>query len=96
VVVEDSMRPALKPGDGVLAVRGGRVRTGQVRVFRHPRRPDLWLIKRVGAVRGSGGDAVFEACSDNAGAPGVVDSRVFGFVSARDSYRVVWTARLSG
>ena len=40
-----------------------------------------------------GDGLVFEARSDNPRAPGVVDSRQFGWVPAAGSYRVVWTAR---
>jgi hypothetical protein len=92
-VVEDSMRPTLDPGDGLLAWRGGAPRSGQLRVFPDPTLPSRWLIKRVGGVRGSGRAATFEACSDNPGAAGVVDSRQFGWVAAAGSYRVVWTVR---
>ncbi len=88
-VVEDSMRPALRPGDGLIALRGGEVRSGQLRVFRDPTLSSRWLVKRVGDVRG----ATFEARSDNPDAPGVVDSRQFGWVQAAGSYRVVWTVR---
>jgi hypothetical protein len=90
-VVEDSMRPALKPGDGLVGWRGGTPRRGQIRVFPDPTLPSRWLVKRVGGVRGSGRDVTFEACSDNPRAPGVVDSRRFGWVPAAGSYRVVWT-----
>jgi len=90
-VVEESMHPALRPGDGLLALRGGKPRRGQVRVFPDPTLPSRWLVKRVGGVRGTGRTAVFEACSDNPNAPGVVDSRQFGWVSVAGSYRVVWT-----
>jgi hypothetical protein len=92
-VVEDSMRPTLSPGDGLLAERFGRPRRGQIRVFPDPTLPARWLVKRVGEVRGSGRSATFEARSDNPRAPGVVDSRQIGFVSAVGSYRVVWTVR---
>jgi hypothetical protein len=92
-VVEDSMRPALNPGDGLLAVRGGDPRRGQLRVFRDPTLPSRWLVKRVGGVRRAGRNATFEACSDNPRAPGVVDSRQFGWVPAAGSYRVLWTVR---
>jgi hypothetical protein len=92
-VVEDSMRPALNPGDGLLALRGGQPRRGQLRVFPDPTLPSRWLVKRVGGVRGAGASATFEACSDNPLAPGVVDSRQFGWVPAAGSYRVVWTVR---
>jgi len=87
------MRPTLRPGDGLLAVRGGVARRGQLRVFRDPTLPSRWLVKRVGAVRGAGRGAAFEACSDNRDAPGVVDSRLFGWVPAAGSYRVIWTVR---
>ena len=92
-VVEDSMRPTLGPGDGIVALRGGAVRSGQVRVFRDPTLSTRWLVKRVGEVRGAGRGATFEARSDNPTAPGIVDSRQFGWVPAAGSYRVVWTAR---
>ncbi|MDF2823484.1 MAG: repressor [Mycobacterium sp.] len=86
------MLPVLAPGDGVLALRGGAPRPGQVRVFPDPGRPTRWLIKRVGQVYGAGSAATFEACSDNTSAPGVVDSRRFGPVPAVGTYRVLWTA----
>jgi hypothetical protein len=92
-VVEDSMRPELSPGDGLLALRGGAPRRGQLRVFRDPTVPSRWLVKRVGDVRGAGRSATFEARSDNTQAVGVVDSRQFGWVPAAGSYRVVWTVR---
>jgi hypothetical protein len=92
-VVEDSMRPALRPGDGLLALLGGTPRRGQLRVFPDPTLPSRWLVKRVGDVRGAGRSAKFEARSDNPQAPGVVDSRQFGWVPAAGSYRVVWTVR---
>jgi hypothetical protein len=95
-VVEDSMRPALGPGDGLLALRGGEPRPGQLRVFRDPTLPSRWLVKRVGDVRGAGRGATFEARSDNPHAPGVVDSRQFGWVPAAGSYRVVWTVARRG
>ncbi|MCV7319038.1 S24/S26 family peptidase [Mycolicibacterium confluentis] len=93
VVVEDSMRPTLRPGDGLLAIRWGRVKPGQLRVFPDPTSSSRWLIKRAGEVQGTGGGATFEARSDNPDAPGVVDSRRFGWVPAAGTYRVVWTVR---
>lgn len=89
-VVDDSMRPALGPGDGLLAMRGGGLRRGQLRVFRDPRLSSRWLIKRVGDVYGSGRGAIFEARSDNPQAANAVDSHEFGWVPAAGSYRVVW------
>ena len=87
------MRPALAPGDGLLALRCGAPQRGQLRVFPDPTLPSRWLVKRVGEVRGTGHRAMFEARSDNGSAPGVVDSRQFGCVPAAGSYRVVWTVR---
>ena len=84
VVAEDSMLPAYRPGDGLIAVRSRRVRRGDVRVFEHPERPGFWLVKRVGHVRGQS----FEAVSDNPTA-GAIDSRRFGDVPVEGSYRVV-------
>lgn len=84
VVVETSMQPTLQPGDGILAVRTRRIRRGEIRCFEHPQRPGFWLVKRVGDVRGDS----FEARSDNPGAD-VVDSRRFGLVRIRDSYRMI-------
>ncbi|WP_101952911.1 S26 family signal peptidase [Mycobacterium sp. 3519A] len=92
-VVDQSMRPALTAGDGLIVIRGGTPQRGQIRVFRDPRRSTRWLVKRVGDVHGSGRDAIFEARSDNPGAPGSVDSHEFGWVSAADSYRVLWTVK---
>lgn len=92
-VVDESMRPALGPGDGLLALRGGRIRQGQLRVFPDPRRSSRWLVKRVGEVYGSGRTAIFEARSDNSSAAGAADSHEFGPVSAAGSYRVVLTVR---
>ena len=87
------MRPTLQPGDGLLALRGGRPKAGQLRVFPNPLQSTQFLVKRVGGVRGTKADTVFEALSDNAGAPGVTDSREFGWVPAARSYRVVWKVR---
>lgn len=87
------MRPTLQPGDGLIAVRGGRPKEGQLRVFPDPTLATRFLVKRVGRVRRSACGATFEALSDNARAPGVVDSRQFGWVPAARSYRVIWTVR---
>jgi hypothetical protein len=83
VVAEASMLPALRPGDGLLAVRSDRIRRGQLRVFEHPARAGFWLVKRVGHIR----DGRFEALSDRP--EGAVDSRTFGDVPIAGSYRVV-------
>ncbi|MFZ8998281.1 MAG: S26 family signal peptidase [Ilumatobacteraceae bacterium] len=82
VVVEDSMRPSLEPGDGLIGVRRRRIRVGEVRIFEHPTRPGFWLVKRVGSVDGDR----FDATSDNTTAS-AVDSRHFGSVPVAGSYR---------
>lgn len=78
------MFPTLEPGDGVVGLRTGRIRRGEIRIFEHPGRPGFWLVKRVGHVRGDR----FEAVSDSPGA-GAVDSRRFGDVPIAGSYRLV-------
>jgi signal peptidase I len=84
VVDEASMLPSLHPGDGLIALRSGRIRRGQIRVFEHPDRRGFWLVKRVGHIRGDG----FEALSDNP-AVGAIDSRTFGDVPIHGSYRLL-------
>ena len=92
-VFDDSMRPTLHPGDGLVALRGGAVREGQLRVFRDPRLSTRWLVKRVSAVFETGHGTRFEVRSDNPSAAGAVDSHEFGWVAAPDTYRVIWTVR---
>jgi signal peptidase I len=48
----DSMRPALSPGDVVVATARGRVRRGALVVVERPDRPGFELIKRVTAMPG--------------------------------------------
>ncbi|PIE31778.1 MAG: S26 family signal peptidase [Ilumatobacter coccineus] len=88
VVAENSMLPALTPGDGLIAMRSSRLRRGQLRCFEHPERPGFWLVKRVGDIHGQGTATVFCALSDRPGVD-VVDSRRFGPVSALGTYRVI-------
>jgi hypothetical protein len=95
-VVEDSMRPHLRPGDGLVALRGGAPQRGQLRLFRDPRLSTRWLVKRVGDVFDSTQGTIFEARSDNRRAPGAIDSHEFGWVPAAGSYRVVWTIPSAG
>ena len=90
------MRPALAPGDGLVAVRGGAPKVGQLRLFRDPRLSTRWLVKRVSAVYGSGRGAIFEFRSDNPDASGAVDSHELGWVSSAGTYRVIWTVRAAG
>ena len=79
------MTPALLEGQGLVAVRSRRARVGQLRVLRHPRRADLWLVKRVSDVLA---DGRMRVASDNADTT-TTDSRTFGAVEVRGTYRVV-------
>jgi SOS-response transcriptional repressor LexA len=80
-VAEQSMEPALVPGDWLLAWRGlragrpPRIRPGQIVIARQPGRDGFWLVKR--AVRRDGDGWWLE--SDNQGIR-TVDSRTFGAV----------------
>jgi nickel-type superoxide dismutase maturation protease len=76
-VAEESMTPALRPGDWLLAWRTGRVRPGQVVLAWHPQRPGFLLVKRVARREPAG----WWLASDNAAA-GAVDSARFGLVPA--------------
>jgi nickel-type superoxide dismutase maturation protease len=83
-VAEESMTPALRPGDWLLAWRTGRVRPGQVVLAWHPQRPNFLLVKRV-VWREPGG---WWLASDNPVA-GAVDSARFGPVPAENIVAVV-------
>jgi nickel-type superoxide dismutase maturation protease len=80
-VAEQSMEPALRPGDWLLVRRSllpgrpPRVRPGDVVIARHPDQPDLLLVKRAARREQDG----WWLESDNPGA-GAVDSRRFGAV----------------
>lgn len=78
------MEPALHPGDGLLATPCCPARPGQIRCVPDPLVPGRWLVKRVGAVDGD----VMRLESDNSAATNY-DSRVFGTVPVRGSYRVL-------
>ena len=84
-VEERSMRPALRPGDWLLARRTRRVRPGQVVLAWHPQRPDFLLVKRA-AWREA--DGAWWLASDNPAA-GAMDSARFGPVPAENIVAVV-------
>jgi len=84
------MEPTLVAGQGLVTTTFGGARVGQIRVFEHPNRPGFWLVKRVEAVDGDSMIVV----SDNASAPGVVDSRSFGPVDVDGSYRLLFALPL--
>lgn len=76
-----SMTPTLRPGDWLVATRGGEIHRGDIVVLRHPHR-GLDLVKRITAVPGDRvGDLVlgpseYRVEGDNPGAS--TDGREFG------------------
>jgi DNA-3-methyladenine glycosylase II len=87
-VAEDSMRPALAPGDEVVATDSRRPELGDLAVFPHPARADFWMIKRVAEPSSPVGPDQLWVMSDSAG-PGTVDSRALGPIEASKALRVV-------
>jgi len=85
VVADRSMEPALVDGQGLLAVRSGEARSGQLRCLEHPGEPGFWLVKRVDEVRS---DGTMTVRSDNESVT-TTDSRTFGAVPVDGSFRVV-------
>jgi hypothetical protein len=79
------MEPTLVEGQGLIGLRSGRARIGQLRVFEHPRRAGFWLVKRVAACPD---EHTMRVEADNPEAGGV-DSRTFGDVAVAGSYRVL-------
>ena len=78
-VAEQSMLPALHPGDWLLAWRTRRVRPGQIVLAWHPEQPGFLLVKRAAwrVVEGDGEVCGWWLASDNPAA-GAVDSARFG------------------
>lgn len=82
----ESMMPALKPGDWLVAIRAQEIRPGMLVVVEHPERPGYEMVKRVGATAGERaegrtlGPDGYWIVGDNEGAS--TDSRTFGAVSA--------------
>ena len=86
-VREESMIPALVPGDEFITSSTRIAERGNIVALPHPRRPDFWLVKRLTAISGDtivsdiglytlSGDEAW-VLSDNP-ATGAVDSRSFG------------------
>ena len=71
-VTGDSMRPALLPGDRLLVLRAGPIRTGDVVAVTDPRQPARTVVKRVADRRGT----TVTVLGDNPAAS--TDSRTFG------------------
>jgi nickel-type superoxide dismutase maturation protease len=89
-VAEQSMLPALHPGDWLLAWRTTRIRPGQVVLAWHPQRPGFLLVKRVAWRVAAEGEARggWWLASDNPAA-GAVDSARFGPVPEGEIVAVV-------
>jgi signal peptidase I len=79
------MEPTLVDDQGLIAVRSGSARVGQLRCLEHPDRPGFWLVKRVAEVHD---DGTMSVLSDNREST-LADSRSFGPVPIAGSYRVV-------
>ena len=89
------MCPALDPGQGLIAVRWGRLRPGQIRVVRHPHL-DMWIVKRlshrVDDVTGVDGVDRWFVTADNAAVG--IDSRSLGPIDMHESWLVVFAVPL--
>ena len=79
------MEPTLVAGQGLVALRWWPARKGQFRCVEHPEQPGFWLVKRVASVAA---DGTMRVTSDNR-AVRAVDSRQFGAVPVKGTYRVL-------
>ncbi len=92
------MRPALEPGDGLLAVPLRRPRTGRICVVLRPGSDRFWLVKRIAGVPGDDvevdgrhwtvGDGEVFVLSDDREVTGA-DSRRWGPLPITGAYQVV-------
>jgi phage repressor protein C with HTH and peptisase S24 domain len=89
LVAGPSMVPTLRSGDAVLAVRGGRVRAGDVVLARFRAGSDRLVVKR--AIRPQDGGWWIEGDNPYAGGD---DSRRYGVADVAG--RVVWRYRPPG
>lgn len=88
-VFNDSMLPALRPGDWLLvdpdAYRGRDPQRGEVVVVPDPRLPSRWLVKRVETIEP---DGRLRLAGDNPA--GSTDSRVFGPIERSELVGRAW------
>ena len=84
VVVDESMRPGLVPGQGIIAIRWPRRRRGQRRIVAHPYEPML-IVKRL---QRREPDGRWWVTADN---PVGTDSSHFGPVDLTTSWLVLVT-----
>jgi DNA-3-methyladenine glycosylase II len=86
-VVEQSMLPALAPGDEFVASRSLRPKNGDIVAVPKPGRPDFWMVKRVAHHSGLAPGEIW-VVSDNEGG-GAVDSASFGPVPSGEAHTLV-------
>ena len=72
------MRPALEPGDWVIASTGARIKKGDVVVVERPDRPGLEIVKRVTGAPGDAGLGFGEWRVEGDNPAVSTDSRAFG------------------
>jgi DNA-3-methyladenine glycosylase II len=87
-VAEDSMRPALEPGQEIVATDASRPSVGDLVVFPHPEREDFWMVKRVAEPPEPIGQDHIWVMSDNAKSTRA-DSRALGPIDIRTALVVV-------
>jgi DNA-3-methyladenine glycosylase II len=87
-VAEDSMRPALQPGQEIVATNARRPSVGDLVVFPHPGRDDFWMVKRVAEPPEPIGQDHIWVMSDNVNATRA-DSRTLGPIDIRSALAVV-------
>jgi nickel-type superoxide dismutase maturation protease len=87
VVAEgSSMVPVVMPGDCLVAVRGRRLRRGDVVVVEHPERPGFEMVKRLAGVPGDEIEGRRLAHGEHwvlGTTDASTDSRTFGPITAR-------------
>ena len=82
------MRPALQPGEEVVATDTRRPSVGDLTVFPHPGRDDFWMVKRVADPPEPIGQEHIWVMSDNVDATRA-DSRTLGPIPIRSALAVV-------
>jgi len=83
-IVEDSMRPALAPGEEIVATDSRRPSVGDVVVFPHPGRENFWMVKRVALPPEKLGPDQLWVLSDNS-EDTLADSRTLGSIDASNT-----------
>lgn len=82
------MRPALQPGDEIVATTSRRPTVGDPVVFPHPRRDDFWMVKRVAVPPEPLDDGYLWVLSDNSEAT-TTDSLTLGPIPTESAMAIV-------